>query len=125
MAGTPVPASVDEYIAGFPPETRRRLEQLRAVVHEVAPAATERISYGMPTFDLRGHALVYFAGYERHIGLYPVTGAVAEALEEELRPFKRGKGSVQLPLDRPLPVALVRRIIELRVGEIGSDVTRR
>jgi uncharacterized protein YdhG (YjbR/CyaY superfamily) len=69
-------------------------------------------------------ALVYFAGYEHHIGLYPVSGAVAEALEEELRPFKRGKGSVRLPLDRPLPVALVRRIIQLRAGEMEGGGTR-
>ena len=86
---------------------------------------TERISYRMPTFDLRGHPLIYFAGFERHIGLYPVRGSVAESLEEHLRPFKRGKGSVQFPLDHPLPVALARRIIELRVGEIGTDASRR
>jgi uncharacterized protein YdhG (YjbR/CyaY superfamily) len=124
VAGALVPPSVDEYIAGFPPETRRRLQELRSLAHEVAPGVTERISYGMPTFDLAGHVLVYFAGYARHIGLYPVAGPVADALEEELRPFKRGKGSVRLPLDRALPVALVRRIIELRVGQIRGDASR-
>lgn len=118
MASTPVAVSVDEYIAGFPPHTRRLLQELRAIIREAAPGATERISYGMPTFDLHGHRLVYFAGYEHHIGLYPVTGAVAEAFAEELRPFRRGKSTVRLPLDAALPAALVRRIVQFRAGKI-------
>jgi len=120
VARVPAAASVEEYIAGFPPDVACLLQELRAIVREAAPDVTERISYGIPAFDLDGHPLIYLAGYERHIGLYPVTGAVADALTEELRPFKHGKATVRFPLDRPLPVALVRRIVQLRVGDIAD-----
>jgi uncharacterized protein YdhG (YjbR/CyaY superfamily) len=120
VVSAPVAASVDEYIAGFPPGTRRLLVELRAIVRDVAPGATERISYDMPAFYLRGRSLIYFAGYEHHVGLYPVTGAVAEELEEELRPFRHGRSTVRFRLDRPLPGALVRRIMQLRVGNTGD-----
>jgi uncharacterized protein YdhG (YjbR/CyaY superfamily) len=107
-------SSIDEYIAGFPSETRRLLEELRALIQEAAPEATERISYRMATFDLHGRPLIYFAGFQGHVGLYPVIGAVAETLEEELRPYKSGKGTLRFELDRPLPAGLVRRIVELK-----------
>ena len=81
-----------------------------------APAATETISYAIPTFDLGGRHLVHFAGYERHVGLYPTASGIA-AFENELRPYKRGKGSVRFPLGRPLPAGLIRRIVEFRVAE--------
>jgi uncharacterized protein YdhG (YjbR/CyaY superfamily) len=107
--------SIDDYIAAFPPETQKMLEELRALIREVAPEATETISYAIPTFDLNGH-LVHFAGYEHHIGLYP-TGSGVEAFKEELKPYKQGKGSVQFPLGQPLPTDLIRRIVEFRVGQ--------
>lgn len=124
MADPLVAASVDEYIAGFPPETQRLLQELRAIVLETEPAATERISYRMPTFDLRGRVLIHFAGYHDHAGMYPVIGAVAEAMEEELRPYKSGKGTVRFSLDEPLPADLIRRIILARAGEIGRRPKR-
>jgi uncharacterized protein YdhG (YjbR/CyaY superfamily) len=124
MADSAVAASTEEYIAGFPPETRRLLSELRAIIKETEPAATERISYRMPTFDLQGRVLIYFAGYQDHVGLYPVIGAVAEELEEELRHFKSGKGTVRFALDEPLPVDLIRRIILARAGEIGRKPKR-
>ncbi|MEO8463399.1 MAG: DUF1801 domain-containing protein [Chloroflexota bacterium] len=112
-------ASIDEYIAGFPNETRKMLGQLRALIRETAPAATETISYAIPTFDLNGRHLVHFAGYEGHIGFYP-TGAGIEAFKDELLPYRFGKGSVRFPLDRPLPTDLIRRIVKFRVRQ-GVD----
>ena len=120
MAPQPA-ATIDQYIAGFPAETQRILQQLRALVHEVSPGATERISYAIPTFDLRGSLLIAIAGWKHHIGLYPVTGRVAEALAAELATYKMGRGSVQLPLVKPMPLELVRRIVELRAAAIGTD----
>jgi uncharacterized protein YdhG (YjbR/CyaY superfamily) len=106
---------IDEYIAGFPPATQKVLNELRALIKAAAPGATEKISYRMPTFVLNRH-LVYFAGYDRHVGFYP-TGSGIEAFKEELKPYKSGKGSVQFPLDRPLPKDLIRRMVEFRVAE--------
>jgi uncharacterized protein YdhG (YjbR/CyaY superfamily) len=116
MASRSTANSIDEYIAGFPPETQKALEELRALIKASAPDATEKISYAMPTFDLNGHHLVHFAGYEKHVGFYP-TGSGVEAFKEELKPYKSGKGSVQFPLGQPLPTDLIRRIVEFRVEE--------
>jgi uncharacterized protein YdhG (YjbR/CyaY superfamily) len=118
MEDASVASSVDGYIAGFPPETQRLLHELRALIMEAAPSATERISYRMPTFDYRGRILIYFAGYRGHVGLYPMVGAVADELEDELRPYRYGKGTVRFALDEPLPADLIRRIILARAGEI-------
>jgi len=116
MANRSIAGSIDEYIAGFPPETQKFLEELRALIKSCAPDAIETISYAIPTLDLNGRHLVHFAGYERHVGFYPIPSGM-EAFEAELKSFKRGKGSVQFPLDRPLPMDLIRRIVEFRVGE--------
>lgn len=115
MAMRPTADSIDEYIAEFPPETRKVLEELRALIRASAPDATETISYAMPTFDLNGH-LVHFAGFAKHVGFYP-TGRGVEAFKEELKPYKTGKGSVQFPLGQPLPADLIRRIVERRVAD--------
>jgi uncharacterized protein YdhG (YjbR/CyaY superfamily) len=109
--------TIDEYLAEFPPETRAVLEELRALIHALAPEATETISYAIPTFDLGGKHLVHFAGYEHHVGLYPAPSGM-EAFKEDLKPYKTGKGSVQFPLAQPLPQELIRRIVEFRVGEV-------
>ena len=108
---------VDEYIAGFPPETRKLLEELRALIEATAPEVTERISYGIPTFDLDGRYLVYIAGFKNHVSLYPVTAELTEALGAEVAPYKKGKGTVQFPLGQPLPTGLIRRIVELKLEE--------
>jgi uncharacterized protein YdhG (YjbR/CyaY superfamily) len=115
--------SIDEYIAGFPLEAQRVLEEVRALIKSCAPEATETISYAIPTFDLNGRHLVHFAGYERHVGFYPIPSGM-EAFEAELKSFKRGKGSVQFPLDRPLPLDLIRRIVEFRVEENMARASR-
>lgn len=120
MANRSTVSSIDAYIAAFPPEAQKALEELRALINATAPGVTERISYGMPTFDLNGRHLVYFAGWKRHIGLYPVTAGVAEAFREELAPYASGKGSLQFPLGKPLPTDLIRRIVALRLEEIAA-----
>ena len=124
MAKRSTASSIDEYIAGFAPETQKALEELRGLIKAAAPDATEKISYAIPTFDLNGRHLVHFAGYEKHIGFYP-TGSGIEAFKEELKPYKSGKGSVQLPLDQPLPTDLVRRIVALRVEENSGKASGR
>jgi uncharacterized protein YdhG (YjbR/CyaY superfamily) len=116
MDKRPTVHSIDEYIAGFPPETQRVLEEMRALITAAAPGATETISYAMPTFDLNDKHLVHFAGYDKHIGFYPIPSGIA-AFQEELKPYKQGKGSVQFPLGQPLPADLIRRIVEYRVQE--------
>jgi uncharacterized protein YdhG (YjbR/CyaY superfamily) len=116
MANRATANSIDEYIAGFPPETQKVLEELRALIQASAPDATETISYAIPTFDLNGKHLVHFAGYERHVGLYPAPSGL-EAFKEDLKPYKSGKGSVQFPLGQPLPKVLIRRIVEFRVEQ--------
>lgn len=108
--------TVDEYIAGFPDQTRAVLQQMRAVITAAAPDATETMSYAIPTFDLNGRHLVHFAGYEGHVGFYPAPSGIA-AFKDELTPFKTAKGSVQFPLDRPLPEDLIRRMVAFRVEE--------
>jgi uncharacterized protein YdhG (YjbR/CyaY superfamily) len=117
--------SIDAYIAGFPEDTRRKLEQMRGLIKEAAPRAVETMSYAIPTFDLGGHHLVHFAGYKRHVGFYPGSQTVAEMFQEELRPYKRGKGSVQFPLERPLPLELIRRMVEFRVEQNTSKASRK
>lgn len=109
--------TIDEYLAEFPPETRRALEEVRAAIRETAPDAVETISYAIPTFDLKGRHLVHFAGYERHVGFYPGADGIA-AFAGELTGYKSAKGSVQFPLDRPLPLDLVRRITAYRVERV-------
>jgi len=116
MANRSTANSIEEYIAEFPPETQKVLEEMRALIRTSAPGATERISYAIPTFDLNGRHLVHFAGYKTHIGFYPVPSGL-EAFKEDLTPYKQGKGSVQFPLGQPLPTDLIRRIVEFRVAE--------
>lgn len=108
-------ASIDEHIARFPPEVRRRLEQLRSIIRQEAPGAVETISYGIPTLDLNGH-LVHFAGYAGHIGFYPTSSGI-ERFRGELARYPTSRGAVRFPLDEPLPVGLVRRIVRFRVKE--------
>jgi len=121
MANRPTATSIDEYIADFPPATRTALEEMRALIRSAAPGATETISYAIPTFDLNGKHLVHFAGYAKHIGFYPVPSAM-EAFKEELEPYRRGKGSAQFPLSRPLPADLITRVVRFRVGETTGAV---
>ncbi|MDO9100599.1 MAG: DUF1801 domain-containing protein [Caldisericota bacterium] len=107
--------SIDEYIRGFPTEVQRILNRLREVIRKAAPDAEEKISYRMPTFFLHGN-LVHFAAYRSHIGFYPTPSGI-EAFKLELSAYKGAKGSVQFPIDEPLPYELVSRIVSFRVAE--------
>jgi uncharacterized protein YdhG (YjbR/CyaY superfamily) len=116
------PKDVDEYIKRFPKAVQVLLKKVRQTIHKAAPAAQEKISYGIPTFTLHGN-LVHFAGYESHIGFYPGSSGIA-AFKKELAGYKGGKGSVQSPLDEPLPLDLVSRIVKFRVKESASRKQR-
>ena len=116
MAARSTATSIDEYIAEFPAETREKLQEIRALIRKTAPDATESIAYAIPTFDLNGKHLVHFAAFQKHIGLYPTPSGMV-AFSKELEPYKSGKGSAQFPLDQPLPIDLIRRIVEFGVEE--------
>ena len=107
--------NIDEYIRQFLPETQLILNGLRQLIAETAPQAQEKISYQMPTFYLKGN-LVHFAAYKNHIGFYPAPSGIA-AFQKELSAYKGAKGSVQFPLNKPLPLDLIRAIVEFRVNE--------
>lgn len=108
-------AAVDAYIDGYPPEVQSRLRKMRETIARLAPTATETISYGIPTFKLHGN-LVHYAGYANHVGFYP-GGAGIAAFQEEIAGYKSAKGSVQFPHARPLPLALVKKIVKYRVAQ--------
>jgi uncharacterized protein YdhG (YjbR/CyaY superfamily) len=107
--------SIDDYIAAFDPEVQDILIKIRNLIKELAPEATEKISYQMPTFYLNGN-LVHFAAYQKHIGFYPTPSGI-EAFQEELSKYKGAKGSVQFPLNQPIPYDLIRRIVLYRLEE--------
>lgn len=117
MANRSKASSIDEYIAEFAPETQAVLQELRSVIKQAAPGAIETISYAIPTFDLNGKHLVHFAAYANHIGFYPTPSGI-ERFKVELGSYKSAKGSVQFPLDRPMPFDLIRQIVEFRVEEV-------
>lgn len=109
----PAPSSIDAYIAGFPPPVQKILKSIRATIRKEAPAAQETIKYAIPTFTLHGN-LVHFAAYDHHIGFYPGPDGII-AFQKELAPYKSAKGSVQFPLDRPVPLSLIAEITRYRV----------
>ncbi len=108
-------ATIDEYIAGFPKDIQKILERLRVTIRKAAPEAEETINYAIPTFTLNGN-LVHFAAAKNHIGFYPAPSGI-EAFKEELSVYEGAKGSVKFPLDKPLPLSLVSKIVKFRVKE--------
>lgn len=118
------PKNIDEYIAGFPDDVQTILEQIRMTIKAAAPEAEETISYQIPTFKLNGTYLIYFAGYKNHIGLYPAPRGTEE-FKEELSEYKGGKGTVQFPLDKPIPYDLISRIVVFRVQENATRAKKR
>ena len=110
------PANIAEYIAGFPKDTQKLLEKMRATIRRAAPDAEETISYAIPAFTLNGKYLVYFAGFKNHIGFYPAPTGM-EAFKKDFSTYKTGKGSVQFPIDEPLPLELITRIVKFRMSE--------
>lgn len=115
MKRMPAAPDVDTYIAGFPPTTRRLLRQVRSLVKKTAPKATEGISYGIVGYKYHG-MLIYFAAFARHIGLYPGAKAIVH-FRDRLTKYKTAKGTVQFPLESPLPLGLIRDIVRWRMRE--------
>ncbi len=109
------PRTIDEYIAGFPPDIQELLHKVRATVRKAAPGAQEAIKYQMPTFVLNGN-LVHFAAFKKHLGFYPAPTGV-EAFKQELAAYATSKGAVQFPLGQPIPYGLIGRIVKFRVKE--------
>lgn len=107
--------TIDDYIAGFPKDVQVILEDLRATIRKAAPEAEETINYQIPTFTLNGN-LVHFAAYKNHIGFYPTPSGIA-AFKKELSAYEGAKGSVQFPIDKPLPLRLITKIVKFRVKE--------
>jgi uncharacterized protein YdhG (YjbR/CyaY superfamily) len=105
--------NIDEYIATFPSDIQKMLQDMRATIQKAAPQAEEAIKYAIPTFVLNGN-LVHFAAFKNHIGFYPAPQGLAE-FKDELSKFKGSKGTVQFPLDKPLPLSLVTKIVKFRV----------
>ena len=115
MKETIIPKNIDEYIASCPEHVQEKLHELRATIIKAAQGAEEKISYRMPAFTLNG-ILVYFAAQTRHIGFYPSSSGV-KAFIKELGSYKTSKGAIQFPLDQPLPLDLITRIVQYRVQE--------
>ncbi len=109
------PKDIDEYIAGFPNDIQKILKKIRMTIGKAAPDAEETIKYQMPTFTLEGN-LVHFAAFKKHIGFYPVPTGI-EKFKKELSVYEGGKGSVQFPLDEPIPFDLISKIVKFRVKE--------
>lgn len=109
------PKSLDEYIAGFPPNVQEILQRVRQTIQAAAPEAGEAIKYGIPTFTLKGN-LVHFGAYPKHIGFYPAPSGI-EHFRQEFSPYKNSKGAVQFPLDQPIPYDLIGQVVRFRVAE--------
>jgi len=112
------PTTVEAYMAALPDERRSVMEHLRQTIKAAAPEATESIAYGMPALRSRGgQFLVSYASYKRHYSLFPASGAVVEALGEELTPYLAGKGTIRFPANKPVPAAIVTKVVKVRVAE--------
>lgn len=108
--------SIDEYIASFPEDAQKILEELRGTIKAAAPDAEEKISYNIPTFTLNGKHLVYFAGWKNHISMYPIPSGTA-AFNKEISKYVEGKGTLKFAMDKPLPLKLITKIVKFRVAE--------
>ncbi|HEY6626436.1 MAG TPA: DUF1801 domain-containing protein [Ignavibacteriaceae bacterium] len=115
--------TIDEYIKTFPKDIQKILELVRETIKEAAPNAEEAISYQIPTFKLNGN-LVHFAAFKNHIGFYPAPSG-QKAFEKELSGYKSGKGSIQFPIDKPMPLALIKKIVKYRVKENSTQIKKK
>lgn len=118
------PKTIDEYLSHFPDATRAILQKIRETIRTAAPSATESIAYGMPAYKLAGRPLVYFAGYDHHIGFYATPSGHA-AFAEELSNYRQGKGSVQFPIDEPIPYELIAKIVQFRVRDQAQQIRKK
>jgi len=117
------PDDIDKYISNFPDNVQLILQELRATIQKAAPTAKETISYQMPTFTLHSN-LVHFAAYKNHIGFYPAPSGI-ESFKDELKPYKTSKGAIQFPIDKPLPLNLISKIVTYRVEENSNKATKK
>jgi uncharacterized protein YdhG (YjbR/CyaY superfamily) len=113
-------ASVDEHLASLDEVRRAALQELRETIRSAAPSASEAIAYGMPAFRVAGRILVSFDAYRSHVGLYPASGAVVDALGPDLVPYLHGRGTVRFPLGEPLPLNLVTWVVQVRLAEVAA-----
>lgn len=111
--------TTDEYLSTLPQPARDAATRLRQAIRQTAPQAEEAISYNMPAFKLNG-ILVWYAAFKNHIGLYPKASAIV-AFKDQLAPYKTSKGAIQFPLDRPIPLNLVKQIVKFRIKENTSE----
>jgi len=109
-------SSIDEYIASLPEETHKLLEEVRATIKAAAPEAREKISYQIAAFELNGRNLIHFAGWKNHIAIYPIPSG-SEAFNKEVSKYADGKGTLKFPLDKPMPLKLITKIVKLRVAD--------
>jgi uncharacterized protein YdhG (YjbR/CyaY superfamily) len=116
-------STIDEYIQTFPKDVQKILEQIRAAIKEAAPGAEEAISYQIPTFKFNGN-LVHFAAFKNHIGFYPAPKG-KDLFKKELSGYKGGKGTVQFPFDKPMPLALIQKIVKYRVKENSEKINKK
>ena len=114
MVNTSKPRDFTDYVSRFPPETQKILKQIRKSIRESVPDADEVISYGIPCFNWKGHYLIYFAGFKKHVSGYPAPRG-NESFKKLLSPYKGGKGTVQFPLDEPIPFDLITKIVKFRM----------
>jgi uncharacterized protein YdhG (YjbR/CyaY superfamily) len=116
--------NIDDYIAGFPKDIQAMLNQIRATIKKSAPTAEEAIKYAIPTFVLHGRNLVHFAAFKNHIGFYPTPTGI-ESFQKELSKYKQGKGSVQFPLDEPMPLTLITKIVKFNMARNEEVVAKK
>ena len=117
-------SSIDEYIETFPADVQPILRQVRKTIKAAAPEAGEKISYGIPTFTLNSKYLIYFAGWKHHISIYPIPVG-DDAFNQEIAPYISGKGTLKFPIDQPLPLKLITKIVKLKVAENSSPTDKK